>query len=131
MQDYRDFTYAQQDKAGNPGSFNRLPTIINRLHTMNMKFVPIIDAGVAYRPNSDYKAFNDGMNQDVFLKLNGQVFVGKVWPNEAAYPDYEHPNTASWWGAQLDNFHGNLAFDGLWQDMNEASNFCDGACVKS
>jgi alpha-glucosidase (family GH31 glycosyl hydrolase) len=24
-----------------------------------------------------------------------------------------------------------MAFDGLWQDMNEASNFCDGVCYQS
>jgi alpha-glucosidase (family GH31 glycosyl hydrolase) len=131
MQDYKDFTYASADASGNPMNFNRLPTVVNRLHNLNMKFVPIIDAGVSYRPGSNYKAFNDGMNQDVFLKQNGQVFVGKVWPNEAAFPDFTHPNTQGWWEAQLDNFHSQLAFDGLWQDMNEASNFCNGACVKA
>jgi hypothetical protein len=24
--------------------------------------------------------------------------------------------------------HKEMAFDGLWEDMNEASNFCDGVC---
>jgi alpha-glucosidase (family GH31 glycosyl hydrolase) len=28
----------------------------------------------------------------------------------------------------LDIFHSNMEFDGLWNDMNEASNFCTGEC---
>lgn len=62
------------------------------------------------------------------MKLNGNVYVGKVWPNEATYPDFFHPSADDYWGSQLNTFHQSLAFDGLWQDMNEASNFCNGIC---
>lgn len=115
---------------GNPGSFNKLPTLINKIHSLNMKFVPIIDAGISYRPNQNYKAFDNGMKEDIFMKVNGEVFIGKVWPNEAAYPDFTHPNSTAWWGSELDTFHSKIAFDGIWQDMNEASNFCNGDCFK-
>lgn len=63
------------------------------------------------------------------MKLaDGSLSVGKVWPNEAVYPDFFAANTDNWWSTQLSNFHNNLKFDGLWQDMNEASNFCNGPC---
>jgi hypothetical protein len=26
--------------------------------------------------------------------------------------------------------HASIPFDGLWEDMNEASDFCDGICYK-
>lgn len=130
MQDYRDFSYQSTDVNGNPAAFNKLPVLISRIHNMNMRFVPIIDAGVSYRPNSDYGTFNRGMQQDIFIKLNGQPFVGKVWPNEACYPDFFHPKAESWWGGELDTFHQSIVFDGLWQDMNEASNFCYGVCSR-
>ena len=128
MQDYKDFTYNAKDNNGNAGDFAGLPDFVKDLHTKNMRFVPIIDAGVSYRPNQGYQAFDDGMKDDVFMKVDGQVLVGKVWPNEASYPDWFNPKAAPWWGAQLDAFQTTVPFDGLWQDMNEASNFCYGTC---
>jgi len=62
-----------------------------------MKFVPIIDAGVAVRPEQGYVAYDEGIRDEVFLKLNEKVFVGKVWSNEAAFPDFFSPKTEPWW----------------------------------
>ena len=104
MQEYRDFTYAATDMNNNPGDFSGLPEFVNELHSKNMRFVPIIDAGVAYRPGQDYGAFDRGMQQDVFLKANGSVFVGQVWPNEATYPDFTHPKANGWWASELQSF---------------------------
>ena len=92
MQDYKDFTYNAKDNAGNPGSFAQLPNFVNELHNRNMRFVPIVDAGISYRPGQDYAAFNDGQKADIFMKANGNTLIGKVWPNEAVYPDFTHPN---------------------------------------
>ena len=61
MQDYKDFSYNAQDMAGNPGSFAGLPQLVSDLHAKNMRFVPIVDAGVSYRPGQQYSAFNEGM----------------------------------------------------------------------
>lgn len=131
MQDYKDFTYNANDYNGNPGSFAGLPEFVNDLHSKNMKFVPIVDAGISYRPGNayPYPAFTQGEAQDVFMKTaNGNTLIGKVWPNEAVYPDFTHPNASGYWTGQLSTFHTTLPFDGLWQDMNEASNFCYGTC---
>ncbi len=125
MQDYKDFTYDKKAFAG-------LPEFVDELHKNNQKFVPIIDAGVAIRPGKNYKAYDEGIEKNVFLKIkDDQVFVGHVWPNEAAYPDFFNPNTTKWWQDQLDDFYKELPFDGLWLDMNEVSNFCNGICDES
>ena len=118
---YRNFEYDHDAYAG-------LGDFVHDLHAKNMKYVPIIDAGLAYRLNGDYEAFNDGLKKDVFLKINNEVFVGEVWPSDSVYPDYTHPNTAAWWQLHLSNFYNQVPFDGLWEDMNEASNFCNGIC---
>lgn len=105
MQDYKDFTVNSLDTAGNPGAFAGLSDFVTELHGKHMKFVPIVDAGVAYRPNEGYQAYDTGKTQDIFMKnKDGSVFYGKVWPNEAVYPDFFHPKADAWWGSELDTF---------------------------
>jgi lysosomal alpha-glucosidase len=66
------------------------------------------------------------------MRGQSDPLVGRVWPNNAVFPDFFHPNTPAWWLNELTEFHQKeVAFDGLWLDMNEAANFCDGACVDS
>ena len=58
MQDYKDFTVNEKDFAGAPGAFAGLAGFVDQLHQMNMRFVPIIDAGVAMRPGQNYAAYD-------------------------------------------------------------------------
>jgi alpha-glucosidase (family GH31 glycosyl hydrolase) len=50
---YRNFEY-------DTVSFNGLPTFVANLHTKNMRWVPILDAGLAYRPDGSYSHFTTG-----------------------------------------------------------------------
>lgn len=126
MQNYRNFLY--DDKI----AFKDLPTFINTLHSLGMKWVPILDAGTAARPlaTENYPEYLDGVKNNVFLKINGEVFVGQVWPNDAAFPDFFDSRGIKWWQDNLDEMHKKVGFDGLWLDMNEASNFCVGVCYQ-
>jgi len=131
LKDYRDFTYDMD------GSFKGLPDFVNGLHDKNMHWIPIMDAGVAVRNNpqqdgKEYVAFKDGVAEEIFIKDQaGDVMLGQVWPVDAAFPDYFNSKTQDWWSKWLSNFHNQVPFDGLWEDMNEASNFCNGVCYKS
>lgn len=70
----------------------------------------------------------------MFIKIQplgaekSEPFIGKVWPNEAHFPDFFNPKTTPWWHKQLSAMYDIVKFDGLWEDMNEVSNFCDGLC---
>lgn len=52
-----------------------------------------------------------------------------MWPGLVAYPSYvtNSPRVDAWLQRQLERFSSQVPFDGLWLDMNEASNFCSGA----
>lgn len=82
--------------------------------------------------NGSYQCYTDGEQKDVFIKAyqKGPIFTGKVWPGDAAFPDFFNDAAVEWWKDWLTKFHEIIPFDGLWQDMNEASNFCTGTCHK-
>jgi alpha-D-xyloside xylohydrolase len=65
---------------------------------------------------------------DAFIKLGDRDLLGKAWPSEAVFPDFFNPKTVTWWQQALTDMHNEMGFDGLWEDMNEASDFCDGVC---
>jgi alpha-glucosidase (family GH31 glycosyl hydrolase) len=66
---------------------------VKELHGKGMRYVPIIDAGLAYRTEG-YDKFTEGVQKDVFMKINNEILIGAVWPNDAAFPDYFSANTA-------------------------------------
>lgn len=132
MYKYRDFTYDKE------GKYEGLDVFIKEtLHKNNKYYVPIIDAGMAVVQDDSYPAFDRGLKENAYI-LSGnsdknegieKVFFGKVWPGYAAYPDFTSEKANNWWISELNSFHAELEFDGLWLDMNEASNFCSGACL--
>jgi alpha-glucosidase (family GH31 glycosyl hydrolase) len=65
---------------------------------------------------------------DVFIKdLTGDSpYTGQVWPGPVHFPDWFSPNATEYWKTQLKNWYDLVEFDGIWIDMNEASNFCTG-----
>jgi Alpha-glucosidases, family 31 of glycosyl hydrolases len=56
-----------------------------------------------------------------------------VWPGVTVFPDWFNPDTTqSWWSDEFERFfneHNGVNIDGLWIDMNEASNFCPYPCT--
>ena len=53
------------------------------------------------RPWGNYSAYDLGIQDDVFVKINGENLIAYVWPNQAHFPDWFHPNTTDWWQREL------------------------------
>lgn len=63
-----------------------------------MHYVPILDAGIAMRSPGIYPAYDLGVEDDIYIKINNhQTLIGVVWPKDAAYPDFFNPKAKDWW----------------------------------
>lgn len=128
MDNYKDFTIDQTN-------FSKLGDFVKKIQTEhNMKYIPIVDAGIAQRIPSieNYEAYSAGMDANVFIKAgsdNTTVFTGQVWAVDAVFPDWYHEDVKTYWNNMLTQFHDMVGFNGVWLDMNEASNMlCNGVC---
>ena len=136
MQGYRVFTFDAK-RFPNPKS------LADKLARQGVKIVAIVDPSVKYqipaanvsplksaKPElepqvSRYYVFDQGMEKNYFQRRkNGGLFIPKVWPGESVFVDYTLPEARRWWGdlhrAYLDN-----GIAGIWNDMNEPSDFVD------
>jgi len=121
MKDYKVFTVDKQNWYG-------LSQFIEKLHSENRHFVAIVDPGVAI--DGDYSVYITGRDQGVFIK-SGETkddLIGITWPGYSVWVDFLNPAALKFWEDQLLSFYVSVQFDGLWLDMNEPSNFCDGEC---
>jgi alpha-glucosidase len=112
MRGYRVFTWS-------PKRFPNPEQLLSDLKRDGFKTVTIIDPGVKYEPEADYKVFEQGLEKDYFVrKANGRLFHGYVWPDKAVFPDFLRSEVREWWG----NLHKSLTESGvagIWNDMNE------------
>ncbi|KAF3926241.1 Alpha-glucosidase [Dactylellina cionopaga] len=99
----------------------------SEMHKNNHKLVAILDPGIKCNIEN-YKPWSRGVELDVFIK-NGNTnkdFVGKVWPGHVVFPDWTHPKIQEYWTEMLRGWFEIMPVDGIWHDMNEASNFVNG-----
>ncbi|KAG1334793.1 alpha-xylosidase 1 [Cocos nucifera] len=123
-----DHMDAAKDFTLDPVNYPRpkLLAFLDRIHSQGMKYIVLIDPGIAV--NSTYGVFQRGMAKDVFIKYEGEPYLAQVWPGPVYFPDFLYSGTVSWWVDEIARFHKLVPVDGLWIDMNEASNFCTGKC---
>ncbi len=95
--------------------------LISTLRKDGFKVVTIVDPGI--KTDTAYRVYRQGRRKRVFIKRpDGKVYKGRVWPGIVAYPDFTKPESRTWWA---DN-HAvlfNAGVRGIWNDMNEPSNF--------
>ncbi|MGA7932990.1 MAG: glycoside hydrolase family 31 protein [Kovacikia sp.] len=112
MQGYRVFTWHQR-------RFPNPKALLQELAENGFKTVTIVDPGVKYEPESNYSIFEQGLEQDYFVrKSDGVLFHGYVWPDKAVFPDFIRPEVQQWWGEQHQVLT-DAGVAGIWNDMNE------------
>ncbi|EFA78629.1 alpha-glucosidase [Heterostelium album PN500] len=122
MDRYEDFTL---DPVNYPES--EMTAYVDWLHSNNQHYIMIVDPGI--HTNDTYEPYSQLTNIEGFIKASdGTPFVGVVWPGSTIFPDFFNPKTNIFWKNWLQTFQETVAYDGVWIDMNEVSNFCNGNC---
>ena len=125
-----DFMDKHNNFVPNSKTFANLSQFIDRLHRQNRRYIPMIDVGIGVsKTRGSYLPYDDGLMYDVFIKNSSEgILFGKVWNDDGTvFPDFTHPNATRYWTKQFARFHKIVPFDGVWNDMNEPSNFVDGS----
>src|SRR6185295_5520429 len=117
MKGYRVFTF-DADRFPDPKG------LTDRLGRDGVKVVTIVDPGVK-KDSENYYVFKQGVENNFFQqRSNGELFVPRVWPGDSAFVDYTLPEARKWWG-DLHRFYLDNGISGIWNDMNEPSDFID------
>lgn len=114
MDGFRVFTW-RKDSYDDPKKF------IHELAEKGFRVMPIIDPGV--KVDENYWVYQEGIEKGYFAKAaDGTVYVNKVWPGDAVYPDFARKEARDWWGKNI-KFLVDLGTCGVWDDMNEPASF--------
>jgi alpha-D-xyloside xylohydrolase len=121
---FKDFTW---DPVNYP--FPQVQLFTDQLHQQHQQYVVILDPGIKYN-DLEYSAYNRLIDSKSYIyDVNGDPFVGQVWPGYTIFPDFLNPDGVTYWDAEIKEFLNGVPLDGLWIDMNEISNFCSGECL--
>ncbi|EGT3599135.1 DUF4968 domain-containing protein [Clostridium perfringens] len=99
-------------------NFDDAAGLISDLKEMGIRTITIIDPGV--KVDEEYLVFKRGKEGNHFTKkLDGEMFIGAVWPGDSAFPDFSNKYCREWWKSELKKFISEHGMDGIWNDMNE------------
>lgn len=136
MQAYRVFTFDRS-------RFPDVKSLSEKLGRQGVKLITIVDPGVKHQPpdkgapesksskpelelqDKRYYVFDEGLAKNYFQKRkNGELFMPRIWAGDSVFVDFTLPDARRWWGdlhrAYVDN-----GIAGIWNDMNEPSDFAD------
>ncbi len=103
--------------------FSDFKGLIGKLKEMGFAVVVIVNPGV--KIEEGYAVYEQGKQKGYFVtRPDGRLYEGAVWPGPAVFPDYLRSEVRQWWG----EFYRELldcGVGGIWNDMNEPSNFID------
>ena len=100
MSKYKDWTFDNV-------LYNGLPSYIQYLHSLKMRYVVIIDPAISNAYPGSYAPYDEGLKHGVFINNSDSPtpLVGKVWPGNTVYPDFTNNITQVWWSNCSKNFH--------------------------
>src|SRR2546425_7607801 len=136
MNGYRVFTFDTR-------RFPDPAALTEKLAKQGVKTIVIVDPGVKDQPavvgatpissvkpelqpqDQRYYVFDQGMERKYFQhRKSGELFIPRVWPGDSVFVDFTLPEARRWWG-DLHRAYTDNGVAGIWNDMNEPSDFVD------
>ncbi|KAH6847769.1 glycosyl hydrolases family 31-domain-containing protein [Chaetomium sp. MPI-CAGE-AT-0009] len=131
-----DYMDEKRDFSTDPSRYplDKVRALVDGLHQNNQHYIQILDPGI--RRLDNYGPYTRGAEKGAFLRAaDGSYYRGIQWLGEVVWPDWFAPGTQDWWTSEIASFYNpstGIDEDGLWVDMNEASNMCpDMTCLTS
>lgn len=114
MDAYKVFTW-------DPFRFPNPEELTRKAAEQGVKLVPIVDPGV--KLEAGYGVYEEARAKDFLVRTSrGSVLVGEVWPSPAVFPDFTREEVVAWWARHFAAW-AKVGVRGVWNDMNEPSNF--------
>ena len=115
MDEFRVFTT-------DPKNFGDLKECLDELNIEGFKSICIVDPGV--KVDKEYQVYKSLREIKAYLTTkSGKEFEGTVWPGTAVYPDFGDSEVREAWATLQQDWLDTYPFSGVWNDMNEPSNF--------
>jgi len=114
MDDFRVFTKE-------PNNFSDLAGCIEDVRELGFKSVAIVDPGV--KIDEDFNVYQAMKDVPCLKNQDGSDFEAIVWPGKSILPDFGSSQTRDVWSDLERDWLQEFQFDGIWNDMNEPSNF--------
>lgn len=123
MDGYRVFTK-------NKNGFADFDQCVADLHERGVHAIAIVDPGVKVDP--EYPIYLKTTESEAYLKnVDGSPLAAKVWPGQVVLPDFGDPRMRELWSEFQRAWLLENQLDGIWNDMNEPSNFEGGNAATS
>lgn len=102
--------------------FGDLAECLADLRNEEFRSVCIVDPGV--KVDFGYSVYDRVMTEGAVLRTaEGAPLPVRVWAGRSVLPDFGDPATRSLWAELQAEWLAEYPFDGIWNDMNEPSNF--------
>ncbi len=110
MDGFRVFTW-------HPKRFPNPKELLRELAERGFRVVTLVDPGL--KVDAEYTPYAEGLALGHFCRReDGSLFTLKVWPRQAALPDFNRAEVRAWWG-ELHRPLVDAGVAGIWNDMNE------------
>ena len=116
-------------------NFGDLPQFVTEAATKGLRFIPILDPAINTEKGDSYHTHINALANNVYITWANEslqpdnnctsspgncqplsnIMLAYVWPDgRTAFPDFFKESTVNWWHQELQTFHNEISYHGIW-----------------